>query len=302
MPRDDSVTIFGEAMIELSPDGGDCYALNYAGDTLNTAVYLARTGLNVRYLTALGADDPYSEAMITFMRSEGIDVSGIHRQTGALPGLYIIHLNPNGEHAFHYWRESAPIRVLLQSDGASAILAALRAARRIYLSGISLAVIGAAGRSALIECLSGMSSERPVALDLNYRSRLWESPHEAQAMLRDILPFCHFLSLAETEAEAVLGVDPENWVADVARNGIEIVLRKEDQSIVIASETDRRHRFVNRRRSAAVDATAAGDSFNAAYLAARWRGENIRDAVECAQVLAAQVVRHRGAIMPRVDV
>ncbi len=49
-----------------------------------------------------------------------------------------------------------------------------------------------------------------------------------------------------------------------------------------------------------VDAMAAGDGFNAGYLAARLKGARPVDAVMAAHRLAAQVIRHRGAIMPRV--
>jgi 2-dehydro-3-deoxygluconokinase len=48
-----------------------------------------------------------------------------------------------------------------------------------------------------------------------------------------------------------------------------------------------------------VDPTAAGDGFNAAYIAARLSGQQPNEAAGAAHALAAQVIRHRGAIMPR---
>ena len=48
-----------------------------------------------------------------------------------------------------------------------------------------------------------------------------------------------------------------------------------------------------------VDATAAGDGFNAGYLAARLSGAAAIDAAAAAHKLAGEVIRHRGAIIPR---
>jgi 2-dehydro-3-deoxygluconokinase len=48
-----------------------------------------------------------------------------------------------------------------------------------------------------------------------------------------------------------------------------------------------------------VDTTAAGDSFNAAYLAARLSRDAPRSAATSAHRLASEVIRHRGAIVPR---
>ena len=48
-----------------------------------------------------------------------------------------------------------------------------------------------------------------------------------------------------------------------------------------------------------VDTTAAGDSFAAAYLAARLTGYAPAAAARAGHILARAVVQHRGAIIPR---
>ena len=57
------VACIGECMIELSEMTGGELARSCGGDTLNTAVYLARLGVAVDYVTALG-DDPFSDEML----------------------------------------------------------------------------------------------------------------------------------------------------------------------------------------------------------------------------------------------
>jgi 2-dehydro-3-deoxygluconokinase len=52
-------------------------------------------------------------------------------------------------------------------------------------------------------------------------------------------------------------------------------------------------------RLAPVDTTAAGDAFNAAYIAARLDGRSPVEAAYSGHILAGTVIQHRGAIMPR---
>ena len=72
------VACIGECMIELRQAPGGLYSRGFGGDTLNTAVYLARLETRVDYLTALG-DDALSEEMIAAWHAEGIGTRRVLR-------------------------------------------------------------------------------------------------------------------------------------------------------------------------------------------------------------------------------
>ncbi|OYZ65853.1 MAG: ribokinase, partial [Rhizobiales bacterium 24-66-13] len=52
------VVCVGEVMVELARGNDGRFGLAFGGDTFNTAVYLARAGIETAYATALG-DDAY---------------------------------------------------------------------------------------------------------------------------------------------------------------------------------------------------------------------------------------------------
>ena len=103
------VACIGECMIELKQAEGGLYSRGFGGDTLNTAIYLARLGVNVDYITALG-DDPISDEMIAGWSGEGVGTSRVPRLKGKLPGIYMIQTDEFGDRRFFHWRESAAAR------------------------------------------------------------------------------------------------------------------------------------------------------------------------------------------------
>ena len=72
----------GECMIELRHRGATVLDLAYGGDTLNTAVYLARLTADrdarVDYVTAVG-DDAYSDGMLAMWHNERIATEAASR-------------------------------------------------------------------------------------------------------------------------------------------------------------------------------------------------------------------------------
>ena len=126
------VACIGECMIELREMADGRLSRGYGGDTLNTAVYLARLGVPVDYVTALG-DDRWSDEMIAGWREEGVGTSLVARLPSRLPGLYVIQTDNKGERRFSYWRDRAPARDVCAPSRSEALNRALRSYDVLYL-------------------------------------------------------------------------------------------------------------------------------------------------------------------------
>lgn len=286
-------------MIELREEADGRLSRSFGGDTLNTAVYLARLGSQVDYITALG-DDSWSDELIAAWDAEGVGTSRVLRLPGRLPGLYIIQTDPKGERRFSYWRETAAARLLFQAPEARTIIASLASDDLIYFSGISLSLYGDGGRERLFEALRGVrSAGKRVAFDTNFRPRGWPDPEIAREAFRQAFA-CADIVLASTEDLDLLFGDTGADEVLAFSNRAEIVLKHPDLMCRVVLEGQE---IVVPGTPAhdVVDTTAAGDSFNAAYLAARLRGDTPLDAVAKAHRLAGEKIRHRGAIMPRAQ-
>ncbi len=296
----------GECMIELSRSRmhPGLYERRYGGDTLNTAVYLARLldgrDWQVRYATRLG-DDPFSAEMIAGWKAEGIDCRLVDIVKGRLPGLYMIDTDDKGERSFSYWRGEAPVRELFGEKN-DPLAARLVESDALYSSGITLAVLSDRGRAKLIEVMAERkSSGALVAFDTNFRARLWREVPTMRKWFVDAigaaticLPSMEDLSQIFTDSRSA-----EDWIAHLAGMGcVEIVLKTGADSVVVWME-GRLASIALPLAAKPVDTTGAGDSFNAGYLAARVRGESPRESVFAAHALASRVIQYPGAIIPR---
>lgn len=294
------VACLGECMIEIveRPDG--LLSRGFGGDTLNTAVYLARLGVTVDYVTALGTD-PFSDEMLLAWQGEGIGTRMIPRVEGRVPGLYLIQTDDAGERRFSYWRDSAPVRQLFDLPQASEIEAALARYDLLYLSGITLSLFGDAGRARLFAMLDQLRANGGrVVFDTNFRPRGWPSLGAARLAYGSMLARSDIV-LASVEDHALLsGADAVATLASRLKDAgaAEIVIKLAAPGCVVHAG-GREITVATERIAATVDTTAAGDSFAAAYLAARLAGAEPDAAARSGHRLAGAVVCHRGAIIPR---
>jgi 2-dehydro-3-deoxygluconokinase len=297
------IASIGECMIELRHQSAAQLDLAYGGDTLNTAVYLARLtsgrGVQVDYVTALG-DDAYSDAMLRVWQAEGIGTELVARLPGRLPGLYTIRTDAEGERSFTYWRSASAAREMLRGERAEQVTSGLEGYDLLYLSGITLSILEPPQRAALRALADRVrAGGGRVAFDSNYRPVGWPDADVARAAFDEMLERVDIALPTLDDEQALLGVGDAMGCADrLHRSGVAEVAIKLGSAGCFLSSAEFTGALAAESVDGVVDSTAAGDSFNAGYLAARLLGADPPAAARLGNRLAARVIAHPGAVIP----
>ena len=298
---DKPVMCVGEATVELTRGTDGRFALQSAGDVFNTAIYLARAGQPTALISALG-DDPYSDAIVALAAAEGIATDLIARVPGRLPALTLANVDAKDEIRRHIWREAQPTREPFELPNWSRPAQALTTAKLIYFSGVTLSLYANVGLGrflAAVEMARGQGVT--IAFDANFRPHGWKGDlTRARAVFAEALKRVD-IALPAYDDEAVLWGDPspEATVERLQAFGVNEIAVKNGPNGVLVAHRDKREMVPVPEVLRPVDATAAGDGFNAGYLAARLSGASAVDAAVAAHTLAGQVIGHRGSIVPR---
>lgn len=265
-------------MIRLTPPVGVrlesavALDLTVGGAESNVAVALARLGRRVAWLSAL-PENPLGRRIAREIAMHGVDVSPVVWVTDARAGVYFMDTGSLPR----------PTRVLYdRADSAIAALDAgaidpglVRAARALHLTGITPALSASAAEACRRLAAEAVEAGIPVALDINYRARLW-SGAEASEGLAPLLEWVTVLLCGIDDARAVWGLGGEP--VDVART----LLDRSAATVVVVTAGARGAVAVSRdepdepvEQPAApvqpIDAVGAGDAFAAGFLH-RWLG------------------------------
>ncbi|MCX2725468.1 sugar kinase [Roseibium salinum] len=289
----------GECMVEMAPTGDGTYAMGFAGDTLNTAWYARRclpADWSVSYYTAVG-NDQVSAQMLDFLQRSGIDTGAVRLMDERTVGLYLIQLK-DGERSFAYWRSQSAARCLAADKGA--LDAALDGAGLVYFSGITLAILSAEDRVSFMNALrKARGGGSKIAFDPNLRPRLWEDLDTMRASVTEAAGLCDFVMPSFEDELAHFGdADPKASAERYLAAGAEMVVVKNGpEEVICASRGGTQKAFQPQPVTSIVDTTAAGDSFNAAFLAEYLTSGNLEAGVDAGARLAAKVIQHRGALV-----
>ena len=290
------IAIIGECLIELSANGSlaDTSTLNkyFGGDTVTTAVAIARLGGNPTYLTKVG-NDGFSEFILSSLQKENIDTSLI-KTNDEQNGMYIVSHTLANKEVLYYKRKTAATKLSIDDISEDVI----KKLKLVYSTGV-VQSLSASSRELIRESFK-IAKENDVltAYDPNYTSCFMNSS-DTKEYFEEIIDYTDiiFLSLKNDatklyEFESIDKVMKYFW-----DRGVKIV--------VIKSHIDNGYytgyngevsftEFYNTQK--AIDTTASGDVFNGGFLYALTNGYSPADASKFASVVSGLQTQNYGAI------
>ena len=199
------IAIIGECLIELSSNGtlADTSTLNkfFGGDTVTTAVAVARLGGKVTYVTNVG-NDGFSEFILSSLQKEHIDTSLI-KSNEEQNGMYIVSRTPEKKELLYYKRKTAATKLSIDDLSEDCI----KKLKLVYSTGV-VQSLSASSRE-LVHNAFKLAKENDVltAYDPNYTSCFMNST-DTKEYFEEIVDYLDiiFLSL-KNDAERLYDVD-----------------------------------------------------------------------------------------------
>lgn len=256
------------------------YQIAYGGKGANQAVAAARVGAKVSFIGAIG-DDQIGQTMKQAFEQDGIDTSAISVIRNQSTGLAMIQVADSGENS------------IVISAGANADLSeSLVEQHKSHIEQADTLLMQLESPLQAVTLATKFAKTAGVKVVLN--------PAPAQPLPDSLLSHIDIITPNETEAEILTGIKvTDEQTAAVAANhfhqlGIETVLITLGSKGVYYSEKGQGEIILGFRVDA-VDTTAAGDTFNGAFVTALLEGKSAKDAIRFAHAAAAISVTRMGA-------
>lgn len=296
MMQNVDIAVIGECLIELAANGSlaETSTLNkyFGGDTVTTAVTIARMEGNVTYLTKFG-NDGFSEFLFSMLEKENIDTSLI-KTNDEQNGMYIVAHTLSNKEVLYYKRKTAATKLSIEDFTEENI----KKLKLIYSTGV-VQSLSASARELIRESFKiAKENEVLTAYDPNYESCFMNSD-DTKEYFEEIIDYTDiiFLSL-KNDAEKLYNIDSVDKIVNYMWDkGVKIVVIKShiDFGYYIGyngniSFTE----FYNTQK--AIDTTASGDVFNGGFLYAITQGYTPTNAAKFAAVVSGLQTQNYGAI------
>lgn len=293
----DVVTI-GETMALFTPNEegmlrhAHSFSMKFGGAESNVAIGLSRLGHRSRWISRVGADE-FGDAMLSFIRGEGVDVSYVTRDQTAPTGVFFKEFRRlNDTRVYYYRKDSAASKMSaewLHEDAVSD-------AAYLHITGITpgLSVSCREMLEKAIRIAKGNGVK--IVFDPNLRLKIWGDEEEARQFLKKYASESDIVLPGISEAEFLFGTcTPEEYAEKFHDLGIETVIMKlGKEGALVSSPSVPLTRISGFTVERVVDPVGAGDAFAAGVLSGLLDGMALEEAVQRGNAMGALVTMVNG--------
>jgi len=265
--------------------------LHGGGSAANVAVALARLGVAVTMMGAVG-DDGYGRWVCEDLDREGVDVQGLCSVYDAFTPMVMAFIELNGERRVVAWPSEGGAHLQLQIDDIDPELIA--SASWLHTTGMCLRASPARDAVLYAMELAG-DSNLTVSLDLNLRLESWSLDVATRRALERAIELSGVVfGNAEEEILPIAGSDSVEVGAQHLCSGKRIVVaRQGNKGALVITPKETFH--VPAYPTQVVDTLGAGDAFDGGFIAARLAEVGLREATNWGNVVAAHKIGRIGA-------
>lgn len=293
----DVVTI-GETMVLLTPEtnGPMRYAQqftrSFGGSESNFAIGLTRLGHKAGWISRIGNDE-FGEALIAFVRGEGVDVNQVTLDEEAQTAVFFKEIKTERDISVYYYRKgSAASKMspeLLDEDY-------IKKARFLHISGITPALSESCYLAAKKAIEIAQKHDVKIVFDPNLRRKLW-SEERARNVLIEFCSLADIVLPGVSEAEFLFGkLDIEQLGKKLLDLGPELVVMKVGEKGAYYFKENEIELVPGYPVQKVVDPVGAGDGFAAGFVSGLLDHLSIREAVARGCAVGAFITQFRGDV------
>jgi dehydrogluconokinase len=288
---------FGETMaMFVADDYGDLARVSHfhkriAGADNNVAIGLARLGLNVAWLSRVGADS-FGRFVVESLTREGLDCRFVRTDPQRPTGFQLKSSEQDGrDPVVEYFRRHSAASALCIEDAHPSLLSA----RHLHATGITPALSAEARDLSRYLIAQVRGAGHSVSFDPNLRPSLWPSERAMVEAVNELACQAHWVLPGLAEGRLLTGretpADIAAWYLDHGVEAVAIKLGPEGAYFRTAQDEGTVAGFPVAR---VVDTVGAGDGFAVGVISALLEGQGFAQAVRRGNWVGSLAVQSPG--------
>ena len=286
--RGDVVSV-GETMIYFQAEnyGQLRYAQRFekfiGGTESNTMISLAKLGFSTSWISRLGSDE-FGHNIRDFIRGHGVDISRVVFDAKAPTGVFFVEKNANDETRSLYYRKRSAASRLCLSDLDMGYICSHQI---LHLTGITPIL----SDTCRVMTTTLIAEAKKRGLKITFDPNLRLSMAQVETFRQILKPILKTVDIfLPSDKELLLLMDTQNLQEAILRAGDlglnHIVIKRGDQGSLLVKDGAQCQELAFPVKKL-VSSMAAGDAFDAGYLAAELKGFEGSKALKLANCLGA---------------